>query len=298
MKTNHTMSLCTQVSPVRSLVERLENRELLSVAPAVAVPAVKPVGDVSGLFQKLDHRNNIKSTFPIQINSVTVNNGQLVANGMIGNNPFTAPITLSVVPAVQNSATGTVADPAATTQILNLHLGPINLNLLGLQVTTSPICLDISATSGPGNLLGNLLTNIANLLNGGTPLGGILGGLTGGELNTLLNGLTGLLNGLLGNLTAPAALGTAAGTVGQPALTTNILHLSLGPVDLNLLGLNVHADNCNNGPITVDVNAVSGPGNLLGNLLNGLLGSLDHLNNQALAQRILQNTLRDILTLV
>ncbi len=251
------------------------------------------LGDLS---EFLDRRHNIKSTLPIQVNNVTLNNGQLVANGMIGNQPFTAPITLSVVPAAQSAAAG-VADPAATTQILNLHLGPINLNLLGLQVTTSPICLDISATSGNGNLLGNLLTNIANLLNGGTPIGGILGGLTGGQLNTLLNGLTGLLNGVLGNLTSPASLGNAAGTVGQPAATTNILHLALGPVDLNLLGLNVHADNCNNGPITVDVDAVSGPGNLLGNLLTNLSNSLNGVNNQTLAQTILRNTIRDILNL-
>ena len=49
---------------------------------------------------------------------------------------------------------------------LNLALGPINLSLLGLNVDTSPICLDITAQQG-GGLLGDLLCGVANLLNGG-----------------------------------------------------------------------------------------------------------------------------------
>lgn len=57
--------------------------------------------------------------------------------------------------------------------ILNLRLGPINLNLLGLRIVTNEIRLRIFAESGPGNLLGNLLCAITNLLNPatGTPLG-------------------------------------------------------------------------------------------------------------------------------
>ena len=285
----------SQVFAGRGLIERLEKRELLSVAPVLPVQAVVAGDSGQALLQQLDHRNNIKSAFPIVINNVTAQNGQLIANGTIGANPFTAPITVSVVPSAAASTAGSVADPAATTQILNLHLGPINLNLLGLQVTTSPICLDVTATSGPGNLLGNLLTDVANLLNGGTPLGGILGGLTNTQLNTLLTGVTGLLNGVLGQLTAPSSIASPAPAAGT---TTNILHLALGPVDLNLLGLGVHADNCSNGPITLDVNAVSGQGDLLGNLLTGLANSLNAVPNQSLAQRILDKTVRDVLSLV
>jgi hypothetical protein len=55
-----------------------------------------------------------------------------------------------------------------TCQILHLELGPLDLNLLGLQVHLDRIVLDISAQSGSGNLLGNLLCDIANLLNRGT----------------------------------------------------------------------------------------------------------------------------------
>ena len=68
--------------------------------------------------------------------------------------------------------------------------------------------------------------------------------------------------------------------------TCDILHLELGPIDLNLLGLVVHVDK-----IVIDIDAQSGPGNLLGNLLcaianllntNGPLSSLVNLLNQLL----------------
>ncbi len=49
-------------------------------------------------------------------------------------------------------------------QVLNLVLGPINLNLLGLVVRTNQINLRIDAQRGPGNLLGNLLCAITGLL--------------------------------------------------------------------------------------------------------------------------------------
>ena len=53
----------------------------------------------------------------------------------------------------------------ATCDILHLDLGPLSLNLLGLQIDLSRIVLDITAQAGPGNLLGNLLCAVANLLN-------------------------------------------------------------------------------------------------------------------------------------
>jgi len=51
--------------------------------------------------------------------------------------------------------------------------------------------------------------------------------------------------------------------------TCAILNLELGPLDLNLLGLGVTLDDCDDGPVTVDVTAQRGA--LLGNLLCGLL---------------------------
>ncbi|MGI8603161.1 MAG: hypothetical protein ACR2OZ_09185 [Verrucomicrobiales bacterium] len=54
-------------------------------------------------------------------------------------------------------------------------------------------------------------------------------------------------------------------------------HLILGPVELNLLGLEVVLDDCSGGPVVVDITAETGKGNLLGNLLCDVLegGLLD-----------------------
>jgi hypothetical protein len=60
-----------------------------------------------------------------------------------------------------------VAAAQGTCQILHLELGPIDLDLLGLVVHVDKIVVDITAQSGPGNLLGNLLCGLANALNGG-----------------------------------------------------------------------------------------------------------------------------------
>ena len=68
------------------------------------------------------------------------------------------------------------------------------------------------------------------------------------------------------------------GTVSQPVslpvttlqATCDILHLELGPLDLNLLGLVAHLDR-----VVLDITAQQGPGNLLGNLLCAIAGLLD-----------------------
>ena len=54
----------------------------------------------------------------------------------------------------------------AECEILDLVLGPLNLDLLGLVVTLDTVHLNITAEQGPGNLLGNLLCAIAGLLDG------------------------------------------------------------------------------------------------------------------------------------
>lgn len=59
--------------------------------------------------------------------------------------------------------------------ILHLDLGPLDLNLLGLDIELSQIILDIVAEPGAGNLLGNLLCAVVGLLDGpATALAGLL----------------------------------------------------------------------------------------------------------------------------
>jgi hypothetical protein len=231
----------------RPQVEGFEDRTVPS-APANLGPALVAPAAASSA-----------SLLPINITSVAFNpvTGVITAVGTIGNQAFTATGLL------------TLTQPSAgSTPILHLELNEIHLDLLGLKVDTSEICLDITAQSGSGNLLGNLLTDIAHLLDGGTPIGSILGGLSPTQLGTLTSGLNDVLNGVFGQLGSPANV-TGANSI------TNILHLSLGPVDLNILGLNVSLDDCHNGPVTVDISAESGPGKLLGNLLTSVAHLLD-----------------------
>ena len=80
--------------------------------------------------------------------------------------------------------------------------------------------------------------------------------------------LTGTLTDALGNVTQITQdivlpLITATGTC-------QILHLELGPLDLNLLGVMVHLDK-----VVLDITAQAGPGNLLGNLLCTVAHLLD-----------------------
>jgi len=65
-------------------------------------------------------------------------------------------------------ATGESSNDASPTacDILTLELGAINLNLLGLSVETSPICLFVYAEPSEG-VLGDLLCSLTDILNGG-----------------------------------------------------------------------------------------------------------------------------------
>jgi hypothetical protein len=65
------------------------------------------------------------------------------------------------------------------------------------------------------------------------------------------------------------ATGSRAGLSFQQA-TCRILHLELGPLDLNLLGLRIQLNR-----VVLDITAERGPGNLLGNLLCAVAGLLN-----------------------
>ncbi len=64
-------------------------------------------------------------------------------------------------------------DVPAACSVLNLVLGPLHLNLLGLNVHLNRVHLTITAIPGAGQLLGNLLCAITNLLNSGGSLSSI-----------------------------------------------------------------------------------------------------------------------------
>lgn len=105
----------------------------------------------------------------------------------------------------------------------------------------------------------------------------------------------GTLTGKLGSrnvkstqVAIPAKIPAASTTTmsGHAAATCPILHLTLGPLDLNLLGLTVHLNQ-----VVLNIDAVSGPGNLLGNLLCSVANLLN-------SGSPLSNTLTGLLNIV
>jgi hypothetical protein len=114
-----------------------------------------------------------------------------------------------------------------------------------------------------------------------TPVTGTLanGGAFTGALNltrfAVQNGQLVAIGNLTGTLTNAAGdiLGTINQAITLPVAasgTCAILHLTLGPLDLNLLGLMVHLNQ-----VVLNIDAQAGPGNLLGNLLCAVAHLLD-----------------------
>jgi hypothetical protein len=151
----------------------------LLLFPMAAVPALAQPGQGSGLTipitgtftDALGGVGEFTGNFKLQ--RFTVVDGQIAAVGTL-----TGTLTDSAG-TVLGSIVRTITmllDSAATQascEILHLELGPLDLNLLGLEVHLNRIVLDISAVPG-GGLLGSLLCAVANLLNGGGALNAIV----------------------------------------------------------------------------------------------------------------------------
>ncbi|MBB3084859.1 hypothetical protein [Geodermatophilus sabuli] len=128
-------------------------------AAAAAPPAAALEQAVTGTV------NGVATEGTLDIQRFVVEDGALQAVGTLtGFGPAPLDVTW---PVDLNQTTGTC-------EILNLVLGPLDLDLLGLVIHLDQVVLTITAEQGPGNLLGNLLCAIAGLLDGpGNPLGGI-----------------------------------------------------------------------------------------------------------------------------
>jgi hypothetical protein len=156
-----------------------------AASTATTAAAAKSITSaVTGTFTNKDGTGTFKGTFTPT--SFSVVNGVLEATGLLKGTLTDADgtslgnVSQTATLPVQTTATSTAAAPAvAACSILNLVLGPLNLDLLGLVVTLNEVHLNITAV--PGSLLGDLLCDVANLLNGGG-LGGLLT-----EISALLN---------------------------------------------------------------------------------------------------------------
>jgi len=253
------------------------------IAPASSA-AAKTSGIGPSPFRNIPLTGELKGA-TLNIDDFAAENGKVMAIGTVTSGtasiPFKTPVT------VEQGSTSELS-AKATCPILHLVLGPLDLNLLGLRVQLNQVVLDITAESG-GGILGDLLCGVANLLNNPTGLAGLLN-----QILDLLGGIlrapaTGTVTGALLNVTSFSAQNgklVAAGNISDTQgkalasavalpvtvaqATCQILKLDLGPLDLNLLGLRVQLS-----PVHLLITAVSGAGNLLGNLLCGIANLLN-----------------------
>jgi len=227
------------------------------------------------------------------VQDVTVEEGQLVADVVATLNIAGRIITQDLqIPLDLAGSAGT----AGACDVLNLAVGPVHLDLLGLVVNLDdcaggPVTVDIVAVSG-GGLLGDLLCNIAGALNGGTDLADVLAGLTDDELATLTSGLQDVLDTLLGQLLDTGTVTTADhASTAQAGHICDILNLQIpNGLHLNLLGLQVDTS-----AICLDVYAQSGRSNLLGNLLCSLSDLLNNNGRNAGGQAALVKNINKLL---
>jgi hypothetical protein len=130
------------------------------------------------------------SRFDIQ-NQALVAIGQLTGTVTDSNGVVVRTIVTNVVMPVSKAPSAAACSDEAsamqTCDILNLVLGPLHLDLLGLVIDLNQVVLDITAQAGAGNLLGNLLCAITGLFDAGS---------IGQQLVNLLNQLIGVLAGL------------------------------------------------------------------------------------------------------
>lgn len=144
------------------------------------------------------------SATPGVINTAVQGTTNIPGNSFVGNLSITGFNLVNGVINATGTLTGNVLDSAGNVigsigsvpvsiplvsangscPILNLTLGPLNLNLLGLKIHLNQIVLNITAQSGPGQLLGNLLCDVAHLLDNGGALQAIVN-----DLNQILTQL-------------------------------------------------------------------------------------------------------------
>ena len=154
------MPLTISAAAPKAPVPRAPNALLFVPAGGVTIP-------VTGTTSK-----GGKFTGNFSIKQFSVVNNQIVAIGTLTGSIQNA--VGNVIGTVLKTISLIVTFHGASCDILHLELGPLDLDLLGLQVHLNKIVLDIDADP-TGGLLGSLLCAVANLLNTGGALADIAG---------------------------------------------------------------------------------------------------------------------------
>jgi hypothetical protein len=140
----------------------------LAAAPAAgAQPKTVPMKQVIALSGAAKGDKAFKGTYAID-RFRRASSGRLVAVGTVRGRLAGRRVARRNVrmPArlAKAATSAQVPDIPGACEVLNLVLGPINLDLLGLVVRTNRINVRIDAVPGAGNLLGNLLCAITGIL--------------------------------------------------------------------------------------------------------------------------------------
>ena|SRR5438270_6141784 len=120
------------------------------------------------------------------VGSLTVTGFQLVNNAIVATGNLVGTVFNNQgapIGAVSQAVQVPLASTSGTCTVLTLTLGPLDLNLLGLQVHLNQVVLTITANPA-GGILGQLLCDLASGLN----------------LNATLSQIVTLLNGILAAL--------------------------------------------------------------------------------------------------
>ncbi len=165
--------------------------------------------------------------------------------------------------------TGRFSAPTGQPAVLRLELGPIHVERLGLLVDVGEIGMEVTTDATGGRALGNLLRDLrgsnvtgATLANMGSTLG-----LTPTQIQNINLQVRQIVRiALAQTLRSPPTDVDRPATSGDPGICP-LVDLSFDPVQLDILGLNVNLDDGQDDPVTVELTAVEGPGNFLGNLL-------------------------------
>jgi hypothetical protein len=216
-----------------------------------SAPSAKPTGTAAAV------GGNVQIRFAIQ--KFVRQGSKLVAKGSVigtytpadGTTPttVTSPFTATVVTGGRS-----LASASRICQVLHLELGPLDLNLLGLMVHLDKVVLDIKANSN-GGILGSLFCSLSKAKLGRRALSSAAHRLTSAARSSQLGSGVGF------------AVPVSAQSSTQTATTCSILDLTLGPLDLNVLGLMVHLDT-----VHLTITAQKG-GGVLGDLLCSVAGA-------------------------
>jgi hypothetical protein len=158
--TSSGAALASGAPPAAAPAPRTVTTSARAAAAAAAIPAM-PVG---GTLR--DANNRVVGTVTGQVTRFAVRGGKLVAGTNLTGRTGAASEARRVLLPVADLTNRADASGVVNCQILDLVLGPLDLNLLGLRVQLNKVLLNITAVPGSGALLGNLLCAVVHLLDG------------------------------------------------------------------------------------------------------------------------------------